>query len=184
MKTNNKGSMAVFGIFKCRQHLENAVDRLKAECFRNSDISVLLLGSAGTNEFSHENSTKAPRANATGGRHVGGALGWLTGVGALTVPGIGPLVASGPIMAALASAGVGETRAGLVGALVEMGVPDHEAEQYETCVHNGGMLLSVHVDNARWSSRAKEIIKCAGAEDIEPRLGKGSIDTPPLIRHA
>ena len=160
---------AVFGIYRDQTGVENAVDALKAAGFRNTDISVLFPENEGTKDFAHEKNTKAPEGAATGagtGVLVGGTLGWLAGIGALAIPGIGPLIAAGPIVAALAGAGVGGTVGGLTGALVGMGIPEYEAKRYEGRVKSGGILLSVHSDNSEWTGRAKKILESTGAQDV------------------
>ncbi len=166
---NKKGNKAVFGIFKTRIELENCVSALKAHDFRNSDISVLLPNSDDTRDFAHEKATKAPEGAAmgvTGGFAIGGTLGWLAGIGALAIPGIGPFVAAGPIVAAIAGAGLAGALGGLTGALVGLGIPEYEAKRYETIVKDGGFLLSVHVDDSSWATKAKVILENSGARDI------------------
>lgn len=160
---------SVFGIYSTRDSVENAVDTLKASGFRNTDISVLFADNAGTKDFGHEKSTKAPEGVAAGagtGAVIGGALGWLAGIGALSIPGIGPFIAAGPIMAALAGVGVGGTVGGLAGAVAGLGIPEYEAKRYEGRVRKGGILLSVHCDSVDWSRKAKMILERTGAEDI------------------
>jgi hypothetical protein len=160
---------AAFGIYRNRAAVENAVDTLKAENFRNTDISVLFPENEGSKDFAHEKSTKAPEGAATGagtGAVLGGGLGWLAGIGALAIPGLGPFIAAGPIVAALAGAGVGGTVGGLAGALVGMGIPEYEAKRYEGRVKDGGILLSVHCDDSSWTKKAKEILERTGAEDV------------------
>src|SRR6201997_3353818 len=101
---------AVFGIYPDRLSTENAVAALREAGFRSTDISVLFPENSGTKDFAHEKGTKAPEGASTGagaGAAIGGTLGWLTGIGALAIPGLGPFIAAGPIMAALAGAGVG-----------------------------------------------------------------------------
>jgi hypothetical protein len=93
-------------------------------------------------------------------------LGLLAGIGALAIPGLGPFIAAGPIMGALAGVGAGGAVGGLVGALVGMGIPEFEAKRYEGRVKDGGVLLSVHCDTAEQITRAKDILKRTGAEDI------------------
>jgi hypothetical protein len=169
---------AAFGIYSTQLAVENAVDRLKAEGYRNTDISVLFPENQGTKDFAHEKHTKAPEGATTGagtGVVVGGALGWLAGIGALAIPGLGPFIAAGPIMAALAGAGVGGTVGGLVGALVGMGIPEYEAKRYEGRVKSGGILLSVHCDNSDWTKKAKQILEETGAEDVSS-TGESSAD--------
>src|SRR5438876_6853432 len=115
---------AVFGLYTTRRQVENAVDELKAQGFRSTDISVLFPENVGTKDFAHEKGTKAPEGASAGagtGAVVGGTLGWLTGIGALAIPGLGPFIAAGPIMAALAGAGVGGAVGGITGALIGMG---------------------------------------------------------------
>jgi len=160
---------AVYGIYNDRQTAEDGVDALKVAGFRNTDISVLFPDNVGTKDFAHTKATKAPEgatAGAGSGALVGGALGWLAGIGALTIPGIGPFIAAGPIVAALAGVGVGGTVGGITGALIGMGIPEYEAKRYEGRVQNGGVLLSVHSDNADWTKRAKDILQHTGALDI------------------
>src|SRR2546423_2685221 len=160
---------AVFGIYRDRTSVENAVDVLRQENFRNTDISVLFPENQGTKDFAHEKNTKAPEGAATGagsGAVIGGTLGWLTGIGALAIPGVGPFIAAGPIVAALAGAGVGGAIGGITGALIGMGIPEYEAKRYEGRVKEGGILLSVHSDNSDWTKKAKDILERTGAEDI------------------
>jgi hypothetical protein len=160
---------AVFGIYANRLTAERAVDALKAEGFRSTDISVLLPESEGTRDLALQKATKAPEAAAAagaGGVIVGGALGWLAGIGALAIPGLGPLIVAGPIVSALAGAGAGGAVAGLAGSLIGMGIPEYEAKRYEGRVKDGGILLSVHSDNSKWARRAKEILESTGANDI------------------
>jgi hypothetical protein len=160
---------AVYGIYQTRMQVESAVDQMKVDGFRNTDISVLFPQGGGTKDFAHEKNTKAPEGATTGagsGAIIGGALGWLTGIGALAIPGVGPLIAAGPIMAALAGVGVGGAVGGIIGALVGMGIPEYEAKRYEGMIREGRILLSVHCDNSEWVKRAKEMLKRTGAEDI------------------
>jgi hypothetical protein len=106
---------------------------------------------------------------------AGGVLGWLAGIGAITIPGIGPFLAAGPIMTALAGLGVGGTAGGMVGGLVGLGIPEYEAKRYEGRVRNGGILISVHCDDSEWTHRAKEILESTGAEDVSSS-GEASAD--------
>ncbi len=160
---------AVFGIYKSRAHAESAVDRITASGFSTDDVSVLLPDTQSSKEFAHEKNTKAPEGTTTGvaaGGALGGTLGLLAGIGALAIPGVGPLIAAGPIMGALAGMGVGGAVGGLIGALVGMGMPEYEAKRYEGRVKDGGVLLSVHCDTSEEISSAKDLLKETGAEDI------------------
>lgn len=160
---------AVFGIYRDRVDVEQAVDALRAGGFRSTDISVLFPENVGTKDFAHEKATKAPEGTATGagtGAVIGGTLGWLAGIGALAIPGVGPLIAAGPIVAALTGVGVGGTIGGISGALIGMGIPEYEAKRYEGRVKEGGILLSVHSDNSDWTRKAKDILERTGADDV------------------
>src|SRR6185295_11115742 len=160
---------AAFGIYSSRTGVERAVDELKAEGYRNTDISVLFPLNVGSKDFAHEKGTKAPEGMAAGagtGAVLGGTLGWLAGIGSLAIPGLGPFIAAGPIMAALAGAGAGGAVGGITGALVGMAIPEYEAKRYEGRVKSGGILLSVHCDDSEWTKKAKEILERTGAEDV------------------
>jgi hypothetical protein len=160
---------AVFGIFPSSTAAERAVDTLISAGYPSADISVLLPDTRSTREFAHQKDTKAPEGTTVGvttGGAIGGALGVLAGIGVLAVPGIGPFIAAGPIMAGLAGLGLGGAVGGLVGALVGMGIPEYEAKRFEGRVKGGGTLLSVHCDTAQQITRAKDLLKGTGAEDI------------------
>jgi hypothetical protein len=176
---------AVFGIYPSYTTVEMGVDGLKAAGFSNRDISVLLPESSGSRDFAHEKGTKAPEGASTGagtGVVLGGAMGWLLGVGALAIPGLGPFIAAGPIMAALAGAGVGGAVGGITGALIGMGIPEYEAKRYEGRVKDGGILLSVHCDSSEWVKRAKQVLEHTGAQDVSS-TGEASSDGSTAERH-
>ncbi len=162
-------NIAVYGIYRTREMVEHAVDELKKADFRNTDISVLFPEGSGTKDFAVAKDTKAPEGAATGagtGAVLGGALGWLMGIGLLAIPGIGPFIAAGPIMTALAGAGAGGLAGGIAGALIGMGIPEYEAKRYEGRIKDGGILLSVHADDSAWKVKGKDILKHTGAEDM------------------
>ena len=162
-------NIAVYGLYRTRPMVERAVEQLKGVGFRNTDISVLFPESGGTKEFAIEKETKAPEgatAGAGAGAVIGGTLGWLTSIGLLAIPGIGPFVAAGPIMAALAGIGAGGMVGGIAGALIGMGIPEYEANRYEGRIKEGGILLSIHADDREWKEKGKDILKRTGAEDI------------------
>jgi len=160
---------AVFCTVKTPLQAAQVVDRLKEAGFSNNDISVLMSNKTGTKEFAIDNETKAPEGAAVGagtGAVLGGALGWLAGIGALAIPGVGPLIAAGPIMAALTGAAVGGTVGGITGALIGLGIPEYEAKRYEEKVKGGCVLISVHSEDSEETDRAKSIFNALGAEDI------------------
>lgn len=164
-----KGHKAVFAIFEHRPSMEAAITELKSRGFRNSDVSILMQGDGEGKKLGHELNSKAPEGSVTGasaGLIAGGALGWIAGIGALAIPGVGPLIAAGPIMAALAGAGIGGAIGGVTGGLIGMGIPEYEAKRFEHDVTDGGILLSVHIDDSKWADKAKDILKDAGARDI------------------
>src|SRR5205823_8659000 len=144
---------AVFGIYRDQMSVETAVDALRQQGFRNTDISVLFPENEGSKDFAHEKHTKAPEGGMVGGGSgavLGGTLGWLAGIGMLAIPGIGPFIAAGPIIALLAGVGVGGTAGSLVGALVGLQMPEYEAKRYEGRIRDGGILFSVHCDSSEW----------------------------------
>jgi hypothetical protein len=160
---------SVLGIYSDRTSVERGTDVLVHAGFAASSISVLLPETLGGNSLTTEKATKAPEgvaAGATSGAVLGGTLGLLVGIGALAIPGLGPFIAAGPIMATLAGMGVGGTLGGLTGALVGLGIPEYEAKTYERRLQKGGILISVHCDTSDEASRAKDLLKGTGAEDI------------------
>jgi hypothetical protein len=179
--------VAVFGIYSTRAAVENAADSLVSAGYPASDISVLLPESlGGPKEMGTEKATKAPEGTAAGvttGGLIGGTLGVLAGVGLLAIPGLGPFIAAGPIMAGLAGLGVGGAVGGVTGALIGMGIPEFEAKRYEGRLQKGGILLSVHCDTSEEIKRAKAIIERTGGEDVSS-TGEASSDAPKNDREA
>jgi hypothetical protein len=172
--------VAVFGIYSTRVAVENATDALVKAGFPTSDISVLLPQSmGGPKAMGTEKETKAPEGTAAGvttGGVIGGTLGVLAGIGLLAIPGLGPFIAAGPIMAGLAGLGVGGAVGGVTGALIGMGIPEFEAKRYEGRLQKGGILLSVHCSTSDEVKRAKEVVERSGAEDVSS-TGEASKDS-------
>lgn len=174
---------SVFCIATSRQQANLIVDQLKDAQFSNSDISALFADKESGHDFAHEKHTKAPEGTVAGvgtGGVIGGALGWIAGIGALAIPGVGPFIAAGPIIAALSGAAIGATVGGITGGLIGMGIPELEAKRYEGKLKQGNILISVHTESSEEIARAKEIFDHAGAEDIctiadsaTPKLTKG-----------
>jgi len=170
---------AVFGILASEFQAERAADALRAAGFTGNDISVLFPDESGTRDFAHEKNTKAPEGAVTGAIATGiagGALGWLAGIGSLAIPGLGPFIAAGPIMAALSGVAVGATAGGIVGALIGLGIPELEAKRYESKIRDGNILISVHTEDGAQRDRARVILEREGAHDIttgsEAHVGK------------
>jgi hypothetical protein len=162
-------AFCVYGISTTDAQAIRIANRLTNAGFDPSDVSVLASDRRGVRELGHKNSTKAPEGAATGvgaGAILGGAVGWLVGIGALAIPGVGPLVAAGPILAALSGIALGGAVGGLTGALVGMGIPEYEAQLYEDKLRKGNILLSVHAEAMEQAARARQIFVEEEAEDI------------------
>lgn len=180
---------SVFCITTSRDQADQIVDQLKNAKFSNNDISVLFPDKGTTRDFAHEKNTKAPEGAVAGagtGGVIGGALGWVAGIGALAIPGVGPFIAAGPIIAALSGAAVGAAVGGIAGGLIGLGIPEIEAKRYEGKVKAGNILLSVHTENAEEIDLAKDIFKQYGAQDIcvtgeasTPKESKANKEYPP-----
>jgi hypothetical protein len=159
----------VIGIVDTETQADRVVSSLQSSGFSGNDISVLLPDRSGTRDFAHEHNTKAPEgavAGAAGGGVIGGTIGLLAGIGALAIPGLGPFIAAGPLMAALSGAAVGAGVGGVAGALIGMGIPELEAKKYEGKLRGGNILIAVHVDNSDEQKRAEEIFKRENAHDV------------------
>lgn len=162
-------SKAVFCFARSEGQARDIVERLEVMGFSRNDISVLFPDRSGTRDFAHEQHTKAPEGATAGGlvgASTGGLVGWLAGIGTLAIPGIGPFLAAGPIMTALAGVAIGGATGGLIGALIGMGIPEFEAKRYEGKLREGHILISVHTEDAKERARAKDVFDVAGAEDI------------------
>lgn len=160
---------AVMCIVQHHSQADQIVGQLQAAGFSGNDLSVLFPDKTGTKDFAHEHNTKAPEgavAGVAGGGAVGATLGLLAGIGALAIPGLGPFIAAGPLMAALSGAAAGAAVGGLTGALVGMGIPEIEAKRYEGKIKDGNILISVHTENADQVKRAEQIFKAAKADDV------------------
>lgn len=160
---------SVLCIAKSHSQAEQIVERLQTSGFPAAEISILLPDTEGAHDVGHVKATKAPEGATTGaatGGATGGVLGLLAGIGALAIPGVGPFIAAGPIMAALSGAAIGATTGGVVGGLIGMGIPEIEAKRYEDKLKSGNYLVAVHAHDGDESDRAKEIFKTAGADDI------------------
>ncbi|ETT48800.1 MULTISPECIES: general stress protein [Paenibacillus] len=141
----------IVGIFDTEQEATRAIEGLHNQGFSNDEISVITRDRDELRNISEDTGTKAPEGVATGaatGGVVGGVAGLLAGIGALAIPGIGPILAAGPIVATLTGAAVGAGAGGLVGGLIGLGIPEDEAKEYEGYVESGKILVLVD-DNGR-----------------------------------
>lgn len=160
---------AVFCIAKSEEQAVRIVNLLKEAGFSNNDVSMLLPDRAGRRDLGHEQHTKAPEGATTGavvGGIGAGVLGWLVGIGSLAIPGVGPLIAAGPILAALTGVAAGGAVGGVAGGLIGAGVPEYEAKQYEGKLKNGNILVAVHTEDSNQRNAAKDIFERTQAEDI------------------
>ena len=160
---------SVYCTTKTVEQAENIVLELKQAGFTSDDISALLPDKRGTKDFAHEHNTKAPEGATTGGvagLGVGAAVGWLAGIGALAIPGVGPFIAAGPIMAALGGAAIGTAAGGIIGALVGLGIPEFEAKRYDAKIREGNILISVHTEDGKQKGVAEDVFKRNHADDI------------------
>lgn len=160
---------AAFGIYPTHADAETAIEVLTRSGFPISNVSVLVPGTLGTRDMGTEKATKAPEgavAGAGSGAVLGGTLGLLVGIGSIAIPGVGPLIAAGPIVAALAGMGAGGAVGGVTGGLIGLGIPEFEAKRYEGRLQKGGLLLSVHCDTSEEVSQAKEILERTGGEGV------------------
>jgi hypothetical protein len=170
---------AVFGIARSLGQATQIVGDLKAAGFSGHDISVLFPDREGTRDFAHEENTKAPEGAAAGvsaGGAVGGVLGLLAGIGALAIPGVGPFIAAGPILAALSGGAVGAAVGGLTGTLIGLGIPELEARVYEGHLKSGNILIAVYAEDRDEVRRAKEILQDGGADDVATGSAKKAPD--------
>ncbi len=168
---------AVIGLVSTESQAQVIVGELKAAGFDHGDISALLPDTRGTRDFAHQQNTKAPEGAVAGvgaGGALGGTLGLLVGIGALAIPGLGPFIAAGPLMAALSGAAVGAAVGGVTGALIGMGIPEIEAKKYEGKIKGGNILLAVHTRDGKEIDRAKEIFKRNGADEVSA-VGEASV---------
>src|SRR5450432_930719 len=160
---------SVIGIVETQVQAERVVDDLQASGVPSTDISVLFPDTRGTKDFAHEHNTKAPEgavAGVSAGGVIGGTVGLLAGIGALAIPGVGPLIAAGPLMAALSGAAAGAAIGGIAGGLIGLGMPEFEAKAYEGKIHGGNILIAVHTEDGEHQKRAKLSFERYKAHDV------------------
>jgi len=163
-------SKAIVAIAKNVAQVEVIVDRLQTQAaVPVADISVLVPDTGETRDIGHVKATKAPEGATTGavaGGVTGGVIGLLAGIGALAIPGLGPFIAAGPILAAMSGAAAGAAVGGVAGALIGMGIPEYEAKAYEDKLRQGNYLIAVHNVHGKQADQVREVLKHANAEDI------------------
>jgi len=160
---------SVIGIVESQTQAERIVNELQTSGVPLSEVSVLFPDKRGTKDFAHEHNSKAPEGAIAGvgaGGAVGGTLGLLAGIGALAIPGVGPLIAAGPLMAALSGAAAGAAVGGITGALIGLGIPEIEAKAYDGKIRGGNILIAAHTTNGDSEKLAKRILEQNGAHDV------------------
>jgi hypothetical protein len=165
-------SQAVFGIADSEARAERIVSDLRNAGIPSRDISILFPDRNGERDLRHDAHTKAPEGASAGvgtGALLGGTLGWLAGIGAIAVPGLGAFIAAGPIMATLSGAAAGAAVGGLSGALLGFAVPEFEARQYESKILEGNILLSVHTESVVRQAHVRDLLQRNGATNISQR---------------
>ena len=165
-------AQAVFGIADDDVRAERIVAELRDAGIASRDVSILFPDRTGVREFRHDPHTKAPEGASAGagtGALLGGALGWLAGVGAIAIPGLGAFIAAGPILATLSGAAAGAAVGGISGALMGYAVPEFEAKQYENKLRDGNILISVHTESVVRQAEVRDILARNGATDISQR---------------
>lgn len=176
---------SIIGIYPDRTTVSDAISVLHKAGYRATDISVLSSDNQGSKDFGHEKHTRAPAGAAAGaavGAILGAALAWLVSSGALIIPGLGPLIPAGPVLAVLAGAGAGGALGWIVGLLAGLPLSEYVAKRYAGRIRRGGILLSVHCDSQEWCNRAKKALKDTGARNIssasEAAADYGTTDKP------
>jgi hypothetical protein len=162
-------NISAFGIYPDESAINEAIVALKEAGFRETDVSVLFPENLGSKDFAHEKHSKAPEGAVAGGGSgavIGATVGWLAGIGSLLVPGLEAVAAAGPVLGTLSGMGAGVLLGGLTGAVVGAQVPEYEAKRFTGRVRKGGILLSVHCDNAAWAQTAKDVLKKTMARHI------------------
>lgn len=175
---------AVLGTTNTRNQTEAIVEQLHTAGFSYNNISVMFLNNDSSKEFALKNNTKAPEGIVTGvgaGGIVGGTLGLLAGIGALAIPGLGPFIAAGPIMATLSGMAIGATVGGITGGLIAMGIPEYEAKLYEGKVKEGNILLAIHTETSEQVEWAKDIFQKGGVENISTVTETGVTHIDPVV---
>jgi len=176
---------SVMGIYADRTTVSDAINVLHNAGYRATDISVLASDNQGSKDFAHEKRTKALEGAATGaavGAAVGAALAWLVSMQIVPIAVLGPLVAAGPVLSAMAGAGAGGMLGWIVGLLAGGRLPEYVAKRYAGRIRHGGILLSVHCDSQAWCDRAKKTLRDTGARNIssgsESAADYGTTDKP------
>lgn len=158
--TTNKRTVA--GVFSDSSHAERALNGLRDGGFTPEQVSVIAKDSEDTRrvvENTEMGTAEAAGSGAVAGTVIGGLAGWLLGISALAIPGIGPIVGAGIIGTTLAGAGIGAAAGGLIGALTAEGIPEEDAREYEGHVKSGSILLTVHATSDEQATQARQIFE-------------------------
>lgn len=163
-------SKAIVGIATSSNQLESAVNDLQSKAgVPVAEISVLVPDTGGGIDLGPVKATKVPEGATTGavaGGVAGGVIGLLAGAGTIVVPGLGALIAAGPLMGALGGLGAGAAAGGIVGALIGLGIPEYEAKAYEERLKGGHYLLAVHGGDRERTNKVYEVFRSHGLDHI------------------
>jgi Heat induced stress protein YflT len=162
---DTSGSGIVAGLFRDQTDAERAIRRLKDEGFSESQIGVAIRDRQQQQDLVEGTGTQAAEGAATGaisGGVLGGVVGLLAGVGALAIPGVGPVIAGGALVSTLTGAGVGAAAGGLLGVLIGMGIPEEDAQHFERGIRAGGTLVTV--DPGDRGVHARRCLRETGAD--------------------
>ncbi len=176
-------STTIFCIAPSQTVANDIVSGLRTSGVADHHISVLFPDGDAKRIIEFQTNTKAPEgatAGVSAGGVVGGTLGLLAGIGLLAIPGLGPFIAAGPIMAALAGMTVGATVGGITGALIGLGIPEVEAKSYENKIKDGKILISVRTETSEEQATVKRVFEEHKATDI----ATGSLANPSATRPA
>jgi len=160
---------AIYCIAATREQAMDIIDTLRKDGFSQNAISALIPDHETGPSLGIEKQTKALEGTAAGasaGGVFGAVLGLLAGIGTLAIPGVGPLLAAGPLLATLSGMGLGASVGGLAGGLIGLGLPEYEAKRYEGRLGEGHILISVHCDGPDDIERVRNIFMAAAAQDI------------------
>jgi hypothetical protein len=175
-------SHTVAGVFDEPGHAEMALNELKDAGFTPEQVSVVARDTGEAQSMVERSDMAGAETTAAGtgallGGITGGVVGWLVGVGALAIPGIGPIVAAGALATTLGGAAIGAVAGGLIGALVGMGIPEEDARSYETHVREGRILIAAQASTAQQSQAARAAFERHGGTDVRAYDRNASTDT-------
>jgi uncharacterized membrane protein len=178
----NATGYTVAGVFTQEREAEQALNELKNAGFSPDQVSVVAKDTRGTQEMVERSDmagaeTSGATAGAVLGGLTGGLAGWLVGIGALAIPGIGPIVAAGALATTLGGAAVGAVAGGLIGALVGAGIPEDDARTYETHVKEGRILITAQAATSTQAQEARDAFDRYNGSEVRSYETTGRANT-------